>query len=201
MTTSAPAWPPSVDGRHVVRAAAGEDVPVHHVDLVLDADADAAVREVWRRLDTEGRPSLAHHRSPSNRPHTTLGMSRAWVDDDGRAGLGRALGALPLVCRVGAPVVFGRGPFVLAVLVVPSPGLISLHRTVAGLLPPAHEHLEPGAWTPHVTLANRLGVGQVGPALEVLVACSLPARVSFEAARHWDSVVRLDEPLADHPEE
>ncbi len=174
-----------------------EDGGVRHVDLVLDPAADAAVREVWHRLDEAGLPSLAHHRNPSNRPHTTLTMSRAWLDDDGVARLVRALGVLPLSCHLGAPVVFGGGPFVLALAVVPSQALIALHRSAAELLTPAHAHLEPGAWTPHVTLANRLSATQVGAALEVLVGCPLPGTVAFEAARHWDSQERLDEVLAD----
>ncbi len=168
---------------------------MHHVDLVLDADADAAIRAVWRLLDDAGLPSLAHHRSPSNRPHTTLVMSRGWVDAQGRADLVRGLGVLPLSCRLGAPVVFGSGLFVLALGVVPSQGLIALHRSVAARLAPAHSHLESGAWTPHVTLANRVSAGQVGQALEVLVGSALPPTVTFGAARHWDSQARRDEPL------
>ena len=168
---------------------------MHHVDLVLDPAADAAVRAAWAALDEAGLPSLAHHRSPSNRPHTTLALSRSWPAPPDREVVVRALGALPLTVRTGAPVVFGRGPFVLALAVVPTQGLIALHRSLADVLPPARAHLEPGAWTPHVTLANRLGAEQVGPALTVLVAGRLPETVTFEGARHWDSIGRLDEPL------
>ncbi len=168
---------------------------MHHVDLVLDPAADAAVRAVWSALDAAGLPSLAHHRSPSNRPHTTLALSRTWPAPPGREVVVRALGALPLTVRTGAPVVFGRGPFVLAVAVVPTQGLIALHRSLAGVLPPARPHLEPGAWTPHVTVANRLALSQVGPVLAVLAAGGLPETVTFEGARHWDAIGRLDEPL------
>lgn len=168
---------------------------MHHVDLVLDPAADAAVRTVWGVLDDVGLPSLAHHRSPSNRPHTTLALSRSWPGPEGREAVVRALGALPMTARLGAPVVFGRGPFVLALGVVPTQGLIALHRSLAGVLPPARVHLEPGAWTPHVTVANRLEVSQVGPALSVVVAAGVPELVTLHGARHWDAVARLDEPL------
>jgi hypothetical protein len=168
---------------------------VHHVDLVVDRAVDDAVREVWRRLDVAGLPSLAHHRSPSNRPHTTLVTSRSWPAPEGVAAVARLLDALPMTAVLGAPVVFGRGPFVLALSVVPTQGLIALHRGVAGLLAPAHDHLRPGAWTPHVTLANRLCAADLGAALEVVVGATVPETVGFESARHWDSVARTDEPL------
>ncbi len=168
---------------------------MHHVDLVLDAGADAPVREVWRCLDAAGLPSLAHHRSPSNRPHTTLALSRVWPAGAGLERVQRWLGALPMTVRLGAPVVFGRGPFVLALGVVPTQGLIALHRSLAEVLPPAQGYLEPGAWTPHVTCANRLAADRVGHALEVLVGVDVPEVVSFDGARHWDAVARLDEPL------
>ncbi len=165
---------------------------MHHIDLVLDPGADAAVRSVWGDLDGAGLPSLAHHRSASNRPHTTLALSRSWVGGAVLEGVVRRLGALPMTARLGAPVVFGRGPFVLALTVVPTQGLIALHRALAEVLPPARAHLEPGAWTPHVTCANRLTAAQVGPALEVVVAAGLPSTVTFEGARHWDAVGRVD---------
>lgn len=168
---------------------------MHHVDLVLDPGADAAVRSVWGALDEVGLPSLAHHRSASNRPHTTLALSRSWAEGGARDAVVRRLGVLPMTVRLGAPVVFGRGPFVLALTVVPTQALIALHRALAELLPPARAHLEPGAWTPHVTCANRLAAAQVGPALEVVVAAGLPETVTFEGARHWDAVGRVDEAL------
>lgn len=168
---------------------------MHHVDLVVDRDADSAVRGVWRRLDVAGLPSLAHHRSPSNRPHTTLATTRSWPGPEGAVAVARRLGALPMTAVLGAPVVFGRGPFVLALTVVPTQGLLALHRAVCELLPPAHDHLRPGAWTPHVTLANRLPAGLVGEALEVVADAALPGTVVLGGARHWDSVARTDEPL------
>jgi 2'-5' RNA ligase len=97
--------------------------------------------------------------------------------------------------RPGPLVVFGTGPFVLALGVVPSQGLVALHRALATALRPARGHLEPGAWTPHVTLANRLSAGQVGAALEVLAAWDRPADLVVASARHWDSGQQLDEPL------
>ncbi len=170
---------------------------MHHVDLVLDPGADAAVRTLWRRLDEAGLPSLARHRSPSNRPHVTLAMTRVWPERDAVAAALRALDALPLTARIGAPVVFGRGPFVLAIGVVPTQALIALHRALAEALPPAHDHLRPGAWTPHVTLGNRMSSGEVAASLELVASVSVPAEVTFDSARHWDSVARIDRPLPD----
>ena len=170
---------------------------MHHVDLVLDPGADAAVRTLWRLLGEAGVPSLARHRSPSNRPHVTVAMTRTWPDLSAVRGALRQLEALPMTARLGAPVVFGRGPFVLALGVVPTQALIALHRALAEVFAPAHDHLRPGAWTPHVTLANRMSSGEVAAALELVSAAPVPDRVTFDSARHWDSVARADRPLRD----
>ena len=50
------------------------------VELVCDPDLDATVREAWRRLAAAGLPSLATHRSPTNRPHVTLGTAETLPD-------------------------------------------------------------------------------------------------------------------------
>ncbi|PKW27331.1 2'-5' RNA ligase family protein [Phycicoccus duodecadis] len=180
---------------------------MHHVELLLDERGDAAVRDAWRRLDDAGLPSQARHRSASNRPHVTLTMSPGWPGAEGLAALAAALRTLPLPVLLGPPLVFGRRRFVLARSVVVTDELLALHRAVTALVrPPAADHLEPGRWTPHVTLGRRLDAAQVGAALAVLAGddegepartagTTDPAEVALVAARHWDSEARLDEPL------
>ncbi len=165
---------------------------MHHVELLLDPVTDAAVRDQWRLLDEAGLPSQAQHRSASNRPHVTLAMTRDWPDAGNRPDV---LAVLPLPVRLGAPVVFGRGPYVLARLVVATGALLALHRDLVDRLPPlASDLLVPDRWTPHVTLGRRLAAAQVAEALGLLTQA--PEReASLDRARHWDSDARLDEPL------
>lgn len=168
---------------------------MHHVELLPDPSTDAAVRDQWRLLDEAGLPSQARHRSTSNRPHVTVTMTRAWPDPADLRAAVAPLAALPVPVRLGAPVVFGRGPFILARLVVATEALLALHRDLVAHLPPlGSELLVPDRWTPHVTLARRLDAGQVAQALALLAQA--PERdATLERARHWDSAARLDEPL------
>ncbi len=122
-------------------------------------------------------------------------MSEGWPSSAaGREALLAPLAALPLPGRLGAPVVFGRGPFVLARLVIASARLLALHAGLAAALDPlATDLVAPGRWTPHVTLGRRLDAAQVAAALGLLGP--EPGEVVLVGARHWDSVARLDEPL------
>jgi len=168
---------------------------VHHVELLLDEASDAAVREQWRALDDAGLPSQARHRSASNRPHVTLTMTESWTVGAELESALTPLSALPLGALLGAPAVFGRGPFVLVRSVVATDRLLALHRAVVDRLgPPASALLLPGRWVPHVTLGHRMSSSQVAEALDLLGASDGPD-VVFETARHWDSLARTDEAL------
>ncbi|WP_299443277.1 2'-5' RNA ligase family protein [uncultured Phycicoccus sp.] len=168
---------------------------MHHVELLLDPDTDAAVRDQWRLLDEAGLPSQAQHRSTSNRPHVTLAMTKDWPVVGARQDVLAPLAVLPLPVRLGAPVVFGRDPYVLARLVVATGALLALHRDLVHRLPPlASDLLVPDRWTPHVTLGRRLAGGQVAEAL-ALLAQAPEREAALDRARHWDSDARLDEPL------
>lgn len=94
------------------------------------------------------------------------------IDADVDELLRPVLPRLPLSCVVGAPVLFGRANVVFARLVVPTNELLALHAEVHRLCGP---HLRPapmanslpGQWTAHVTLARRVGGGQLGRALRI----------------------------------
>ena len=168
---------------------------MHSVELLLDPASEVAVVEEWRRLEAADLPNLSRHRGASNRPHVTVTTVAAWPGENGRAGALEPLAALPLARRLGSPVVFGAGPFVLARLVVVDEALLRLHAgLVASLGPPAWDHLLPGRWTPHVTLGTRLSGPELSAALAVVGGA--PARdVVLDRARHWDAVARVEEPL------
>ena len=78
----------------------------HAVELLLDSESDAAVREHWDLLEHAGLPSRARHGSPSNRPHVTV-VGVADVAPEAEQQVARScVDRLPLEVRLGAPVVF-----------------------------------------------------------------------------------------------
>jgi 2'-5' RNA ligase len=164
---------------------------VQSVELILDDRSDAAVRRQWARLADTGLPSKARQTASTNRPHVTL-AALASIDPSCEVALREAAdGVLPLDLRLGAPAVFGRGPFVLARIVIPSRTLLAVHTRVAEIVgTPEATSLSPGRWTPHVTLAKRLTGSQVAAALAVLPAGDIEAR--GVAIRRWDSDARRD---------
>lgn len=172
---------------------------VHSLELLFDADTDAAIRGLWDDLAAAGIASLAGHRSPSNRPHVTLTVA-AEMDDGVDASLRALLDRFPLDCVIGAPMLFGGGRTVTLVrLVVPSPELLALHaegyrvclpHMPKGPLP----HGEPGRWTPHVTLARRVAPDRLPVAVAVpRLGRDIGARIT--GLRHWDGNAKREHPI------
>lgn len=166
----------------------------HSVELLFDPDTDAAIRRQWTALAAAGLPSLAHHRSPTNRPHVTLTAAQRIgpAADGALAGLA---GLLPIPCVIGALVVFGRQKVSLVRLVLPSQDLLELHRSVSERVVPqtssgAYPHTLPGDWTPHVSLCRRLPAEQLPAALDVIVAESIEG--TLVGLRRWDGDARVD---------
>jgi 2'-5' RNA ligase len=178
---------------------------VQSVELLLEPDAERLVTEEWIALADAGLPSLATHRSETNRPHITVAVAET--------GLEGAVDALNAVLRgwhvaerglpvvVGPPVLFGghRSRWVLARLVVPSRPLITLHsavhRAIAGAAPDTDvvDQTRPDSWTPHVTLARRLDAERIGEALSRFEMSPIRCRVT--GARLWDSTPKTVTPL------
>ena len=172
---------------------------VHSIELTLDAGADAAVRGHWQALADAGVPSQAGHRSPTNRPHVTVTVA-AQMSADAEADLVPLLDRLPLPCRLGAPMVFGRGPYTLVLLVIPSVELLDLHAQVNRICLPHMEsgplrHTLSGQWTPHVTLARRVPAELLEQALAV-VGTGTDIAGEFVGLRHWDGDARQEHPIS-----
>ena len=171
---------------------------VHSVELLFDAETDAAVRGIWDDMAQAGIRSLAAHRSPTNRPHVTMTVAER-IDGAADEALVALLGRLPLRCVIGAPLLFGTGPFTLVRLVVPSAELLGLHADVHRVcLPhmaePPLPHADPGRWTPHVTLARRVPADQLVTAVALpRVNRDLPA--SVVGMRHWDGNLKVAHPI------
>ena len=181
----------------------------HSVELLLDDASDQRIRDDWQRLRDAGLPSQIDNRSPTNRPHITL-IAAERIDPLIDAALAPVSMRLPFSAIIGAPIVFGTGPRrTLARLVVPSTELLSVHAQVVRLgaghtatngTSSVFDHCRPGAWTPHVTLARRLGPEQIGEALAVLddnaVDHAAPLPVTVSGLRRWDGDAKSDHVLA-----
>lgn len=161
---------------------------VQSLELILDGALDAAVRREWKMLLDAGLPSQARHAGSSNRPHVTLSVADDFDRLDSRLSTDVTIdSALPV--RLGAFVVFRGRSTTLARLVVPSTGLLALHTrmsTLAGDAEGLREHTTPGQWTPHVTLARRLGTAELVEALGLLDTAPSVLYGSTSALRRWD---------------
>lgn len=165
---------------------------VRTVEVVLDDEADLAVREAWRRLADAGLPSQALHRSPANRPHVTLATCPE-LTAPMRWELAEVAAALPLPVRFTGVVRFERPTSVLAWALDPDAVLAGVHRRVweavasdspAGSLNPLHE---PGRWSPHVTLGRTRRAGAfAGRRIPALLPAP-PLSVRLVALRSYDT--------------
>ncbi len=172
---------------------------VHSVELLFDSETDAAVRRVWDDLTDAGVRSLASSTSPSNRPHVTLSVAEH-MDDAVNDALRPLLRLLPFACTIGAPMLFGHGPFTLVRLLVPSAELLELQARVQEVCLPhmpqgSLPHADPGHWTPHVTLARRVRHDKLADALS-LRRMSRDRRATAVGLRHWDGVNRVEHAIS-----
>ncbi|MCI1018324.1 2'-5' RNA ligase family protein [Microbacterium sp. C5A9] len=172
---------PRCGARHN-RPVAEPTPPPSSIELLLDPDAEAAVRAEWDALAARGMSSLAGHTSASNRPHVTLVARVALASPPPGALAG--IPSFPLT--LGAPLLFGSGERrVLARSIVPSAELIGLRETLLAAVGSGDDapHTAPGEWMPHVALSRRLRVADLPAALEVLGG---DIRARADTVRHWD---------------
>ncbi len=168
----------------------------HSIELVLDSGTEALVRRMWSALMAVDLPSQGTIRSESNRPHITL-IAADRIDSGIDEVVTVVADKLPLTVEIGATLVFRGARSTVALLVVPGLELLSLHHDVVttsrGFVPhPMFTHCEPGAWTPHVTLARRVADDQLGPCISVAEA-SRPGTTltaTIVGVRRWDSDAR-----------
>ncbi|MFZ0835101.1 MAG: 2'-5' RNA ligase family protein [Mycobacterium sp.] len=164
---------------------------VHSVELLLDTDTETAIHRVWQALSDAGLRTPP----PASRPHVTLLVADT-ISEEIDASLSPVLDRLPLPCALGAPVVFGRSPFILVRLVVPSVELLELHAEVARtgepyLTPEAAPNSGVGQWTPHITLARGVQPHQLAAALTIR-SVTRDVRGSFVGLRRWEGSKRIE---------
>ena len=164
---------------------------VHSVELLLDHESETAVRRIWATLSDMGLRSPA----PTSRPHVTLVVAdRIGVQADTL--LGSLCDRFPFPYTVGAPLVFGGGPFILVRSVLPSVELLAIQSEAYRICSPHASptliaHSAPGNWSPHVTLARRVAASQLSGALKIRhVVRDLGG--SAVGLRHWDGNNRVE---------
>ncbi|GAB3244421.1 2'-5' RNA ligase family protein [Kineosporia babensis] len=160
------------------------------LELLLDPELDALVRDQWDELRAAGLPSQGNHSGPSNAPHITLAVAQKVPDEIEDALRALAL-QVPVSIRLGGLLWFGQrdGRQILVRSVVVNPELLALQAEAARLyagLPGTDDLLTPGRWSPHVTLGRRFRPDQVGAAFQTLGYFS-ESEGQAVALRRWDS--------------
>ncbi|MGX6601467.1 2'-5' RNA ligase family protein [Micromonosporaceae bacterium Da 78-11] len=148
------------------------------MELLLDADSEDGVRDLWDRLREAGLPGLADHPHPTNRPHLTLLTATSL---DGPAPL-----SLPIRAKLGAVRLLGRA---LVRVVTPTVELRELQARVWSSVAGADPWPAPADWVPHVSLALRIPADRQETALRLLATVP-PAEGHFVAARSYDTQSR-----------
>lgn len=142
----------------------------HALELLFDPTAEAAVKEVWARLEMAGVPSLATRTHRRHRPHISLSVAER-IQAGQLQGTRDRLAATHLDVTLYSPAVFPRKG-VLYLSVVPTLALLRLHEQVHAAL--CDSMVAPwdgyavGAWVPHCTLAHDLTRAQLMRAIDLL---------------------------------
>lgn len=163
------------------------------VELLLDADAEAQVRDQWEALHRAGLRS-EHRPQPSatHRPHVTLFAGTAVPEPESElSALVRDVPGLRIV--LGSVLLFGprRGTYVVVRSVLPSVALLEVQQRVAAWCgAPRGGQFGPGRWAAHVTLARRVRGADLPAMLPRLPGEPQPASVT--AVRRWDGTARRD---------
>ena len=163
------------------------------VELLLDAGSEAVVLEEWARLAEAGLPTEQRVvPSPTHRPHVTLWAGPA-IPAEVDAGLPTLTAGLDLTLLLGSLLVFGprRGQVVLVRQVVASAELLDLQAQVAercGTEPDSH--FAPGRWSPHVTLARRVPLEQLGAVVATLGPVP-DLTTTSRTCRRWDGDAKV----------
>lgn len=164
---------------------------VQSVELLLDARLEAAVRHEWEALVEAGVTRELRRGGEPAVPHITVGVA-ATIPPDVEDALRAIDHGVGLELRLGGLLLLGGRSSVLVRLVVPSAPLLDLQTTVWSTLrdcPEVPDTMVPGCWTPHVTLARRVGPSDLATAVDVL-GHRTSAEGTVAGMRRWDGDAR-----------
>ncbi|GAB3879458.1 2'-5' RNA ligase family protein [Terrabacter terrigena] len=168
--------------------------------LLLDRRSDALVRDLWKRLEENGIPTLLSHTHGRHVPHLSYAVLL-----DGAVGAVRDVAlalpdAGPVDVSVQGTVVFPRGRVALAGSA--EAGLAVRHARVVEALrgtgATIHRHYEPGHWMPHVSASTGVQMAEVGTVVSA-VSDRLPLTLHCNGAALIDTTDGTAWPLAGVP--
>lgn len=153
------------------------------VCLLLDDRGAATVRELWRRLEEVGVPTLLSHTHGRHLPHLTYASLRSYDLEVVRDELVSLPARTPVTLYLDGFGTFRRSRCWLAPAV--DLGLVERQQQVVDAVlrcgADLHRHYRPGAWLPHVTLASRLHLRDL-PAVAACVYDVLPLQLTADRA-------------------
>jgi hypothetical protein len=130
----------------------------HALELFFDAEADAAVRALWQRLELGGVPSMASRTHRRHRPQVTFAMAGS-IPRPARDALRKDLSRLALPnLWLYTLAAFPTTENALLLGAVVDTELLAVHSAVhdvlAGRVRQPSAYYLPGAWIPHCALAQ-----------------------------------------------
>lgn len=164
---------------------------VQSVELLLDARLETAVRDEWEALVEAGVTRELRRGGEPAIPHVTIGVA-ASIPPDVEDALHAIDHGVGLELRLGGLLLLGGHSSVLVRLVVPSSPLLDLQATVWSTLrdcPDVPDTMTPGRWTPHVTIARRVGSSELATTVGVL-GHRTRAEGTVAGMRRWDGDAR-----------
>ena len=156
--------------------------------LLLDPVSDRLVRTLWRRLETEGIPTLLTHTHGRHVPHLSYAVLLAAEQEAVLSAAAGLADAGPLEVAVQGTVVFPRGRVALAgsttaALAIRQERAVEALRATGATV---HRHYEPGHWMPHVSLTTGV-VGARLPSVVDAVSDRLPLTLRCDRAAVIDT--------------
>jgi 2'-5' RNA ligase len=133
------------------------------VCLLFDARAERAVRNLWRRLEQQGVPTLQSHTHGRHQPHLSYVVLPEWELDPVRAAVEQLDDHQPFELSFDAVASFRRGrvslvPSVPADLIARQHAVVAATRATGALV---HKYYEINRWLPHASLATRAAADQL----------------------------------------
>ncbi|MCL4218384.1 MAG: 2'-5' RNA ligase family protein [Candidatus Hydrogenedentes bacterium] len=154
------------------------------VQLQVDAETEAQVKDVWRRMAEAGLSTYLHESSAT--PHVTLGIHDDMDVETAQDRLTALASRTPAFAfRFNSIGIFGQDACVVFLAPVMTQSLWTLHRAVHAALEdcasPSWEHYCEPRWVPHCTLAMDLEPEHLPAAINHARTFALPHDGVFEA--------------------
>jgi hypothetical protein len=172
------------------------------IELCLDEQADARIREIWERIERAGLPSRLLEFGHT--PHVSLGVCADLDRPSFTARLAEFAAREPKLHATFASLgTFSNRQGVVFLGLINTRELLDMHARFDALFAVTArdpwEYYRPGRWVPHCTLTTALDPTQVAAALRVCAEVPLPIQATLESVaivENPDGVVHARIPLS-----